>query len=388
MAFYSHDTMGLGHIRRNLAIARSLLGAHVGTALLLTGTREATAFALPPGCECLSLPSLMKDTEGRYQSRHLDVSLDEIISVRAGAIRAALASFAPDVLIVDKAPRGVHGELAPALELLRQRGNTQCVLGLRDVLDEPAAVEREWCAEDSSAAVDRYYDAIWVYGDPNVCDPIRSNPTLGKLRPPVSYTGYLCPAPGNRVRRLPQRAPAADIRALCLVGGGQDGAEIARAFADCSFDAECSGLIVAGPFMPASVRHELEEKAASSRGLQVSRFLPDIAPLIEQATHVVAMGGYNTVCELLGSQRRVLIVPRIVPRREQAIRADRLQELGLLDVLHPERLSARGIETWLRSESAPAAVPRAAIDLDGLSRLPDLVCGLTDTGAARARACS
>jgi len=383
LAFYSHDTMGLGHVRRNLAIARSLLAAHGGTALLVTGTREATAFPLPPGCECLSLPSLMKDDDGCYRSRSLDVSLDEIIAVRGGAIRAALASYAPDVLVVDKAPRGVHGELAPALELLRRRGTTHCVLGLRDVLDDPATVDREWCAEDNGAFVDRHYDAIWVYGDPNVCDPIRTHAALGRLRAPVTYTGYLCPERAVR----PTRAHADHaIHALCLVGGGQDGAALARAFARCRFADGDSGTIVAGPFMPESECLEVESRAAGPEGPRVSRFVADPAPLIERATHVVAMGGYNTVCELLCSESRTLVVPRVVPRREQAIRAERLQALGLLDVLPLERLSAHAIDAWLRDD--PPRCTAARIDRSGLTRLPELVAELTGVGLARARACS
>ena len=51
------------------------------------------------------------------------------------------------------------------------------------------------------------------------------------------------------------------------------------------------------------------------------------------------MGGYNTSCEILACGRRALIVPRIIPRREQLIRAQRLSELGAVDVLHPQALS-------------------------------------------------
>ena len=54
--------------------------------------------------------------------------------------------YKPDLLIVDKEPRGAVRELDPALAHLRRNGSVSCVLGLRDVLDDPLAVRQEWRA--------------------------------------------------------------------------------------------------------------------------------------------------------------------------------------------------------------------------------------------------
>jgi predicted glycosyltransferase len=48
---------------------------------------------------------------------------------------------------------------------------------------------------------------------------------------------------------------------------------------------------------------------------------------------VVAMGGYNTFCEILSFNKRAIIVPRTAPRLEQFIRASRAQEVGLVRML-------------------------------------------------------
>src|SRR5262249_56093673 len=98
----------------------------------------------PGGGDCFSLPAPRKERNGHSRARHLDLPLDELIAVRARSIAAALEAFAPDVLIVDKVPRGAVNELDPALESLRRGRRTRCVLGLRDVLDDPATVCREW----------------------------------------------------------------------------------------------------------------------------------------------------------------------------------------------------------------------------------------------------
>jgi predicted glycosyltransferase len=85
------------------------------------------------------------------------------------------------------------------------------------------------------------------------------------------------------------------------------------------------------------------------------------------------MGGYNTVCEILSSDARALVVPRTEPRREQLIRAERLRDLGALDMLEPQRLSADALGAWLAAPPSDHAHARAAIDLDGLNRVPRLL---------------
>src|SRR5215207_2724394 len=174
LALYSHDTMGIGHTCRNLLIARTLVAPPVSaTVLLIAGAREAGAFPLPPGVDCLTLPALHKSAGGAYAPRALQVGLADLVAVRARTIEAALQAFAPDVLVVDKEPRGAVRELEPALRTLRAGGRTRCVLGLRDVLDDPATVRREWAAAANEDAIEAFYDAVWVYGDPAVYDLAR-----------------------------------------------------------------------------------------------------------------------------------------------------------------------------------------------------------------------
>ncbi|HEB90247.1 MAG TPA: glycosyltransferase, partial [Deltaproteobacteria bacterium] len=168
---YSHDTVGLGHFRRNLVLARALSGLESRPGILmLSGCAESSRFEMPEGVDVLTLPALKKIGGGAYASRSLDVSLRDLIAIRAEAIRAAVRSFEPDLLIVDNVPRGAERELDATLEDLRKTGRTHVVLGLRDILDEPAAVKREWARLANSEVIAAYYDSIWVYGDRRVAD--------------------------------------------------------------------------------------------------------------------------------------------------------------------------------------------------------------------------
>lgn len=158
---YSHDTMGLGHKRRNLLIAQTLgISAINADILMISGMGDGNQFQIPPGIDYLTLPSLYKSTDGQYQARRLDLSLKEIINLRSQIIHTTVQTFKPDVLIVDNVPRGAMGELNATLQYLRNETNTRCVLGLRDVLDEPKVIRRSWKQNNYPDAIRRYYDAV------------------------------------------------------------------------------------------------------------------------------------------------------------------------------------------------------------------------------------
>ncbi|MCC6626260.1 MAG: glycosyltransferase [Chloroflexi bacterium] len=387
---YSHDTMGLGHMRRNLLVAEALADCPIQPSiLLLAGAPELTAFDLPSGVDCLTLPALGKSIDGSYHARRLALSLAQVIGLRAATLAAALTAFDPDVLIVDNVPRGAAGELESALATLRRGGRTRCVLGLRDILDEPHAVRREWSRIANEDAIHRYYDTIWVYGDPTVYDPVCEYGFGPAIAAKLRYTGYL---DQSRRRSADDTAdPLADLGlppgrlALCLLGGGQDGALLAEAFAATELPPETNGLLVAGPHLPSPVRERVRARVAGQPRLRMLDFVPGLTGLVRRADRVIAMGGYNTVGEVLAFERHALIVPRMTPRREQLVRAERLRDLGLVDMLRPEAATPAALTAWLaRDPGAPPRV-RERIDLHGLTRLPRLLADLLD-GAARSAA--
>jgi predicted glycosyltransferase len=378
VALYSHDALGLGHLRRNLAIARALAKSGSRSILLLVGAREAAAFELPPGVDCVSVPALAKRPDGRYGSRSLAVGLRDILRLRSDTIRTALEAFAPDAFIVDKLALGVERELEPSLRSLRRRGRTRVVLGLRDVLDDPWVVRREWRQSGTEAAIRLYYDAIWVYGDPRVYDCVRACRLPPETAAKVCFVGYIDRRSSSVAPRdgaageLDELVPRSGSLYLCTVGGGEDGYGVAEAFARAELPPGASGLILTGPFMPPAARRLLRRLAAERERLQVREFVPHPGRLLARAKKVVAMGGYNTVCELIARRKRALIVPRVTPRTEQLIRAERMRELGLLDVLQPTELSAERIGEWLARDGGP---PNDApqIDLGALERLPAML---------------
>jgi predicted glycosyltransferase len=373
--------MGLGHMRRNLYLAGLLSRLpDPSICLLITGAREGGLFHLPAGVDCLTLPALHKEPDGAYRSRSLGVSLTDLVSVRARTIWAAINSFKPDVLIVDNVPRGARGELDFTLKRLSRERHTRCVLGLRDVLDDPRAIQQEWLKTASLDAIREYFTAIWVYGDPRVFDPVIEYGFPADVAAKVRFTGYLD-------RRVSQSGmvsettlwPMSALRSLlprmmlCLVGGGQDGERLATAFAAASLPEDAYGVILTGPFMPRDVVQRLQKLAALNPRLDVIEFTAEPTRILEQADRIVSMGGSNTVSEILSYEKPALIVPRISPRREQLIRAERLCALGLVDMLHPDDLSPDALGRWLLTPIAGWPRVRDRVSFDGLLSLPSLV---------------
>ncbi len=373
IALYSHDTQGLGHLRRNLLIARSLCAnGETPIILLLSGLREASAFAMPMGVDCVTLPSLGKSEDGLYYPRSLGVPMADLIKVRSQALDSVFRSFEPDALIVDKVPRGAFDELLPGLAELRAIGRTRTILGLREILDDPATVRREWEAGDYERVIRDYYDRVWIYGDRRVYDPIAEYRIAADIAERVRFTGYLNPKSLDPPAASLRRAPGAPHTALCVVGGGRDGVPLAEAFLDA--DLPGRGILVTGPLMPDEARRRLRGLAAMRPHLEIHGFVTDPCPLLERADAVIAMGGYNTVCELLASRKPALIVPRVRPRTEQLIRATRFAELGCLDVLHPDQLCPAAIGAWL--SRPPRSPVECAFDFGGVARLPRLLAEL------------
>ncbi len=377
IAMYAHDSQGLGHTRRNLLIAQAISNhVHGCSILLLSGALETRSFKLPAGTDLVTLPSLYKNGAGSYTARRLTCSFDSLIALRSAIISSALESFRPDVLIVDNVPAGAGGELLPALNRLRQEGVTKIVLGLRDILDAPAVIEAEWRKTGADRLVQSVYDAIWIYGDRAVYDATREYKFLANVRSIVRFTGYLDQqsrprVPDERVASLVEKIRSSGQRLLlCLVGGGQDGGTLATAFAATRFPSDAAGVLLTGPYMPAETANDIARLASGRNDLDVLGFVSEPASLIEAADRVISMGGYNAVGEVLSYGASALIVPRTTPRREQLLRATRLSERGLVDMLHPADLSPDALEAWLADTSADRPRAFEALDLAGLTKIP------------------
>lgn len=373
---YCYDALGLGHARRMTSIARRVLPDRPDlSALLVTCSPYVDSMPMPPGLDYIKLPSARKLTAQEYVARSLRIAPDRLRDLRAGIIDDAIRSYSPDLLLVDKSPCGMMGDLAPALERLHASPcrSTQLVLGWRDVLDAPERVAAEWRRLGTLEWIAKWYDELWVYGDPRVYDVRVEYRMPRALAERVRYMGYLAPAvdePAVQQARLELGGPGPV--ALVCAGGGEDGEALLatwiEAAASGTLPAELRSVVVTGPQMPAEARRRL--RAACPASARIVDHVPGLEAMIAAADVVVGMAGYNMACEVLGSGSPAVLVPRAAQREEQRIRAARLAGLGLTECVFPEHLDARSLAAATR-RALERGRPRAAeaLDLGGLTRV-------------------
>ncbi|MBB3772620.1 putative glycosyltransferase [Angulomicrobium tetraedrale] len=333
---YSHDTYGLGHIRRSRAIANALVGAHGNVSvLIISGSALAGSFNFAPGIDFVHVPGIAKSENGSYGSANLRLDLAEVTAIRESLIRQTAESFRPDIFIADKEPAGFRGELVPSLKLMGAMG-TRRIIGVRDVLDSPEIIRAEWHDKGAVRAMTDYYDDVLVYGSEAFYRPLDAMPMPADLHARIVYTGYLrrsVPV-GNSGVRYPRSTKGPFI--LVTTGGGADGAGlidwVISAY-EANPDIPLPAVIAFGPFLSNTQRSHFQERIDRLSKVDAIVFDPKIEQLMSRATAVVAMGGYNTFCEILSFDKPALLVPRSRPRQEQLIRATRAEQLGLMRML-------------------------------------------------------
>ncbi|MDU9002297.1 glycosyltransferase family protein [Sedimentitalea todarodis] len=384
---YSHDTFGLGHLRRSRALAEAITRANsTASALILTGSPVAGRFTFPARVDHVRLPGVTKLRDGSYESQTLGMDIEQTTELRAGLIRATAEQYDPDILIVDKEPNGFRGELLPTLDLLSEQGRARLVLGLRDVLDEPAVLATEWDRKGAIEATERYYDELWIYGLRSIYDPTDGLALSDSVKRRMHWTGYL------RRELSTDSLPVTDPYILVTPGGGGDGQSMVNLVLSAYEQDPALGpraILVYGPFLSGDTRADFEARVANLDGrVTAVGFESQIEALFAGADGVVCMGGYNTFCEVLSFDKRAVIVPRTVPRLEQYIRASRAEELGLVRMLCD---TGEGMDTQsmidaihaLPNQPKPSSAPSDGL-LDGLDYVTERVAALLTRNAHKA----
>lgn len=373
---YSHDTFGLGHLRRCRTIAHSLVQDYRGMmVLIISGSQIAGAFDYRSRVDFVKIPSVIKLRNGEYTSLSEHIDVKDTIEMRRSIIQHTAKSFQPDIFIVDKEPMGLRGEIEDTLAYLKSQGTT-LVLGLRDVMDAPHLLQAEWQRHDVMAKIDRFFDHIWVYGPPDFYDPLTGLDVPQSVRDRMKFVGFLeRSAHGNKTS---QNQPEGEY-ILVTTGGGGDGADLINDVMNAYLHDPGlpeRALVVLGPYMTADLRAEFTRKGQSIPQIEVIDFDTRMEELIAGSKAVVGMGGYNTYCEILSFDKPALIVPRVIPREEQLLRASRAAELGMVDMLLPEeaRNPAR-MAAALRAlvRRAPPSKGWPGLRLDGLDNISALV---------------
>jgi len=337
---YSHDTYGLGHIRRTMAIASHLLGPRTNI-LILTGSPIAGRFNFPEQIDFVRIPGMIKKTNDEYLPLSIKINARHALDIRKNIITATAKTFQPHLFIVDKEPLGLKKEVLPTLQWLRRcRPTTRSILGLRDIMDDAATVKKDWQEKRVYKILEDLYSEIWIYGNKEFYDPITEYGISESISPKMYFTGYIprkIPSKeGIRAIKREHGVKEGEKLVVVTTGGGGDGCAVMDKYllmlessTDCL---PFKSILITGPFMPKQDRRMIF-KRARRLGVRTYHFYRQMEKIFAAADIVVSMGGYNTLCEILSQGTPSLVIPRETPRKEQLIRAQAFQRQNLVDYI-------------------------------------------------------
>jgi predicted glycosyltransferase len=337
---YSHDTYGLGHIRRTMAIAAHLLGPRINI-LILTGSPIAGRFSFPEQIDFVRIPGMIKKTNDEYLPLSIKINARHALDIRKNIITATAKTFQPQLFIVDKEPLGLRKEVLPTLKWLQRcRPGTRAILGLRDIMDDADTVKQDWREKGVYEILHNLYAEIWVYGDREFYDPVAEYDITESISQKMYFTGYIprkIPGP-EAVRNMRKELGVKADEKLVVVttGGGGDGYAVMRTYVTMLESAAkqlpFKSVLITGPFMPKNKRRKIF-KRARKQGVRGYHFYRQMEKIFAAADLVVCMGGYNSLCEILSQGTPSLVIPREAPRKEQLIRAQAFKRHGLVDYI-------------------------------------------------------
>ncbi|MBW4465206.1 MAG: glycosyltransferase [Pegethrix bostrychoides GSE-TBD4-15B] len=389
---YSHDAFGLGNIRRMLAICHYIVQTDPEASILVvSGSPALHSLRLPRGIDYIKLPCLERDQAGVVSAKYLDTDVEEAVQLRSDLILSTIKNFRPDLVLVDKKPDGLQRELQATLAYLKtEQPQTKLVLLLRDILDRPEATIAQWQRHGYYDIIADWYDQVWVVGVPEIFDVCREYQFPAEVSQKTSFLGYIRRERGIKPRSvLRQDLDLAPDQKLVLVtpGGGADGYRLVKAYLDGLEGSSSShrSVIISGSEMPSLQRTEIQQRVALLPQVDWLEFTDDLVGFIDAADVVVAMGGYNTIGEILSLQKRAVIVPRVQPVEEQWIRAERMAALGLFCTIHPDKLTPAHLMQQLQRElDAVDAVTPSRLDMNALPRIADRISRLVRPSSASA----
>ncbi|MGD1918105.1 MAG: glycosyltransferase family protein, partial [Pleurocapsa sp.] len=336
----------------------------------------------------IKLPCLTRGQSG-IAVKYLNADIKSTLKLRSQVILAAARNYQPDLVLVDKKPMGIQGELQSTIEYLKSNlPVTKLVLLLRDILNAPEKTIAEWQRENYYRQVESLYDRILVVGMQQIFDLVREYQFGKAIADKVHYCGYIRKESGLKNRRtIRQELGIGKNEKLVLVtpGGGEDGYCLVNNYlqgvvqqSKCFWDRNIRTLIFCGAEMPHQHQQQLAQQAQGLPGVTVKEFTNDLMSYVNTADLVVSMCGYNTITEVLQKGKKAIVIPRIKPGREQLIRAQSMAQAGLIEMIHPEALEPDLlIETIFVGLTSPESSAKiGSLDFSGLPQVTNYLTAL------------
>ncbi|MGO4439506.1 glycosyltransferase family protein [Rhizobium sp. RAF56] len=366
--FYVQHLLGIGHLARASRVAAAI--ANKGCAVtMVTGGLPVPGFP-GPGVMSVTLPPVQASTAGFSGLADQDGNtVDEhFLNARRDDLLSAFKAASPDVVIIEAFPFGrrqMRFELLPLLDAIRNASpRPKLYTSVRDILQEKKKPGRD---QETVALLEKHFDGVLVHGDPNFVRLEETFPLAEALADKITYTGLVAPAPPP--------APAERFDIIVSAGGGAVGRELIGTSIEAArmVATDRRWCLIAGPNLPEE--DFIAARAQTPANVELVRFRRDFPSLLREAELSISQAGYNTVCDLLVTGCRSIVVPFTTGgETEQSERAERLERLGLAISLPEDGLNAERLaDAITRSLSKPKPSAQG-LDLDGAQRTARLIC--------------
>jgi predicted glycosyltransferase len=344
--FYCQYHLGMGHLVRSVEVMRSL--ATEFQICFVKGGTDVEGLDLPPNIEKVALPALLSENR-KLKVADPAQNLEEVKQQRTETLLNTFDRFQPDCLVIEGYPFKKYQfefESIPLLERVKaSRRNVKVVCSLRDVVMAQPYRDRNEVIAKTCQRLNQYFDLLLIHSDPQFHRLEESFPAVGDIHCSIQYTGFVAQSLSESavwthedIVDLNRNQPMI----LVSVGGGQLGHDLLEATVAASpilaeHLPQYHLQVFTGPFIPAEQFETLEKAAAGQRNLTLRKFTPQLLAYMQKANLSISLGGYNTTMNILRTGVNSMILPSDKDW-EQRVRAEKLEKMGVLELLHPEDL--------------------------------------------------
>jgi len=360
--FYVQHLLGVGHVFRAVRVAKAIARQGCEVHLVWGGT-------LVPGMNTDGLQiahlEAVHIADGDFSNLLLTNGSPISEAGKAGRRDTLLELFGrvqPDIVITEAYPFGrrqMRFELLPLLVAVRAAPwRPMLVSSIRDIMQENRAEKR---VQEYVDIVKQHFDLIMVHGDPKLIPIEASLQGAAAFADKIVYTGLVTPEPVDMTT-----PPSVNTDVLISAGGGAvsvDLLTLSIQAMELRRDRTQTWCVITGPDLPGPQFEQLKNNAPE--GLNVIRFVSDLARVMAAARVSVSRAGYNTVGDILRAQTRAILIPFAEGEEtEQLRRAKIMEERGVATLLEENDLSA---EILAETIEAVISKPKTnvTLDLDG-----------------------
>ncbi len=354
---YTHNSIGLGHAFRTLAVITGIKHWRPDIDFLVMSGTSIPQIFFKEGVEVIKLPSVRLDIDHKdspMHSRYLSgFELESIFDFRQRLIMATFDFFQPDVLIIEHNMTGQMSELIPLLmkKWMRKGGPVDfavvhiCrgIMKWIPLLRIPYQNPRH---RSESINIGELYDFMYVLEDREVIDInkefLGNDPDLEKK---IRYLGKIT----NKVygelpewEQVAERFGLPDKKIILVsLGRNQRVMELSKKLLDVfqttGLNKEFQIIMVLDPYLDHDALQSLRE-GPLAQGVRFLPFMPDLVDLVHHSELVIARAGYNIVNEILLTGVKAILIPESHGGGEQELRVQNIDQENIKAMTEEEVL--------------------------------------------------